>query len=145
MGLSTISQISQTAGRTSTFKIAVKLLEIDENVNRAHFTTPWLAVKWCHGQLCSFLQILKWATRDNARYVWSSSGLITVVVMTLILNDTLAICHLKVAMYDGCALLDHLGCDNITDNWFGFTSGYDVTFSYYSSISDYLHSNWHSL
>ena len=38
------------------FAISVKRLEIVENFNKAHLSTHWLAVQWCHKQLYSFVK-----------------------------------------------------------------------------------------
>ena len=57
---------------------------VDETVNRAHFRIYLLVVKWCNEQLYSFRQIPKWVNADRAQYVPSSSGPITIVVMTLL-------------------------------------------------------------
>ena len=47
------------------------------------FRTHFLGLKWCHKQSYSFRQSPNWVTADRAQYVWSSSSLITIVVMNL--------------------------------------------------------------
>ena len=53
----------------SPIQISSNRLEVDENVNRSHFRTHWLAVKLVNG--------------DGAQYMQSPIGLATIVVMTL--------------------------------------------------------------
>ena len=59
---------SRVESKSPHFKSNAKRLEIDENGNRAHLRTHWLAVNWY-----SFHQSPKWVNADRAKYVWSSS------------------------------------------------------------------------
>ena len=45
------------------FEIAASRLEIDEDANRAHLRTHWLAVKWCHEQSFSKSQLTEHTER----------------------------------------------------------------------------------
>ena len=65
------------------FQISANRLELDENVNRTHFKTHWLVVKWCNEQSYIFWQSPKWVNADWAQYMRSSSGLTINVVITL--------------------------------------------------------------
>ena len=58
-------------------------LEVDENVTRAHFRIDCLVVKWCNKQSHSFHPSPNRVNVGRAKYVWSSSGPITIVVKTL--------------------------------------------------------------
>ena len=74
---------SQCRRKVPPFKFWPTSLEVVENVSRTHFRLHWLVVKWCSEQSYSFRQSSKWVKADRAQYVWSSSGPITLVVMTL--------------------------------------------------------------
>ena len=54
-----------------------------KTVSRAHFSTRWLAVKWCIEQSYSFCQSPEFVNANRTQYVWSSSSPITIVGMTL--------------------------------------------------------------
>ena len=65
----------------SRFEVAAKRLEIEENVNIARVKR--LALNLCLEQSYSFRQSHKRVNTDRPQYVRSSSGLITIVLMTL--------------------------------------------------------------
>ena len=71
---------SNRGSKSLPFKNAAKYLEISENVNRLLLWKHFLAL---NVQSYSFRQSRKWVKVDRAQYVWSSSGPITIVVMTL--------------------------------------------------------------
>ena len=69
------------------FQISANRLEVVKNVNRTHFRTHRLVVKWCNEQstrVSWFRQSHNWVKADRAQYVWSSCGRIAIVVMTLL-------------------------------------------------------------
>ena len=80
-----VSPNSQTVVEKISFHIAAKQLEIDESINRARLVRHFLALNLCLEQSHSFHQSPKSVNADRTQYVWSSSGLITIVVMTLFL------------------------------------------------------------
>ena len=65
---------NERGSRKVPFQISATPLEIGEQFNRARSH---------HEQAYMFVQIPKSATADRAKHVGSSSGLITIVVMTL--------------------------------------------------------------
>ena len=68
----------------SPFQILANWLKVYGNVSLAHFRINWLAVKWCNKQQYSFRNSLNWVNADQEqKNVRSSSGQITIVVMTL--------------------------------------------------------------
>ena len=84
MGLSRTTP--KAKGSKSLFRIAVKRLEIGENVNRARLITHFLAaLKCCHEQWYSFRWSPKWVNADWAQFVRQSSSLISIVVTTLLI------------------------------------------------------------
>ena len=64
----------------SPFQISANRLEIDESVKRAHLRKHWIDVVW---PIYSVSQVPNDWKADRAHYVQLSSGLITIVVMTL--------------------------------------------------------------
>ena len=73
-------------GRKVPFTISANLIEIDEDVNRAHLRTHWLAIRSDALNNCTaFCQRVKWMNADRAQYVRSSSGLVIILVMTLLI------------------------------------------------------------
>ena len=68
----------------SSFQISANQLVVHEKVNRAHFRIHRLVVKWYSEQSYNFRQSPKWVKADWTQYAQSSSGLTTIVVMTLL-------------------------------------------------------------
>ena len=88
-------------------QISANQLEVDENVSGAHFRIHLLLVKWCNEnfhcgrnaiQLSSKPQMSE--SRSSTICVWSSSGPITIVVMTLSICGILIffLLHLKTSV-----------------------------------------------
>ena len=66
----------RTEGRKSSFQISPpNRLEVDKDVNRAHFIIEWLVVKWWNEHFWTIVQLSpEWVKADRAQYAWSSSG-----------------------------------------------------------------------
>ena len=72
--------------KKSPFQIFSQTVRDRRRCQHSTLRAYWLAVEWCHEQSYSFCQSPKCVNADWTRYVQSSSGLITTVMMILVLS-----------------------------------------------------------
>ena len=71
--------------KSSAFEFQQTVVGGCRRCNRTRFRMHWLVVKWCNEQSYSYRRSHKLMKADRAQFVWSSSGPITLVVMTIAL------------------------------------------------------------